>query len=191
MVTVDTSTITLDELVEKFLTIGQHVDQVLLRNSSPQSLAFVSSASNTDFIVQLDNVNKQLSKLPAALLLSTSDSSNESDGRSGSGRGRDGRGGGRGGGGRGKRKKYCWNCGGDHHILQHTRTILKEKEKRGHTDTYVDESAFFPKVSLRRATCVQICIFTKRRLPSFLAVTLNLTITMLRSRIMLHFLLQC
>ena len=29
MITIDTSTITLDELEEKFFTMGQHVDQVL------------------------------------------------------------------------------------------------------------------------------------------------------------------
>ena len=113
-ITVDTSTITQDELEEKVLTMGQHVDQVLLRDSSRQSSAFVFGASNTYINVQLDKVNKQLSRLSAALLSSTS--SNENEGRSG-GRGGDGRGGGRGGGGRGKRKKYCWNCGGDHHIL--------------------------------------------------------------------------
>ena len=104
MITVDTSTITQGELEEKVLTMGQHVDQVLLRDSSPQSSAFVSGASNKDINVQLDKVNKQLSRLSAALLSSTSGSSNESDGRSG-GRGGDGRGGGRGRGGRGKRKK--------------------------------------------------------------------------------------
>ncbi len=135
MITVDTSTITQDELEEKVLTIGQHVDQVLLRDSSLQSSAFVSDASNTDIDVQLDKVNKQLSKLSAALMSSTS--SNKSEGRSG-GSGGGGRGGGRSGGGRGKRNKHCWNCGGDHHILQCTRSILKEKEKGGHTDTFYD-----------------------------------------------------
>jgi hypothetical protein len=75
----------------------------------------------------------------------TSGSSKESEGRGG-GRGSDGRGGGRGGGGRGKRKKYCWNYGGEHHVIQCTRTILKEKEKGDQPDTYDDESAFISEV---------------------------------------------
>ena len=96
----DTSTITLDELEEKVLNMGQHVDQVLRRNS--QSSTFVFGVSNSD------KVNKQLANLSAALLSSTSGSSNESESRGG-GRSSDGRGGGRGGGGRGKRKKCRWN----------------------------------------------------------------------------------
>jgi len=63
MITVDASTMTLDELEEKVLTRGQHVDQVLLRESSSQSSAFVSGASDKDINVQLDKVNKQLAKL--------------------------------------------------------------------------------------------------------------------------------
>jgi hypothetical protein len=125
--------------------MGQHVDQVLMRETSPQSSSFVSGVSNADLTVQLDKVNKQLSKLSAALLSSTSGSSTEGEGRNG-GRGSNGRGSGRGGGGRGKRKKYCWNCGGDHHIIQCTRTILKEKEKGGYKETVDDESAFFSEV---------------------------------------------
>jgi hypothetical protein len=144
MITVDTSTITQDELEEKVLTMGQHVDQVLMRDSSLRSSAFVSDASTTYINVQLDKVNKQLSKLSAELLSSTS--SNESESWSG-GSGGGGRGGGRSGGGRGKRKKHCWNCGGDHHVLQCNRTILKEKEKGGHIDTFYDESAFFSEVN--------------------------------------------
>ena len=58
MIIVDTSTITLDELEEKVLTMGQHVDQVLLRESSSQSLAYVSGALNRNINVKLDNVNK-------------------------------------------------------------------------------------------------------------------------------------
>ena len=34
-------------------------------------------------------------------------------------------------------------CGGDHHILQCTRTLLKEKEKGDTHVTFDDESAFF------------------------------------------------
>ena len=79
MITVDTSTITLDELEENVLTMGQHVDQVLMRELSPQSSAFVSGASNADLNVQLDNVNKQLSKLSVAFLSSTFGSSTESE----------------------------------------------------------------------------------------------------------------
>jgi hypothetical protein len=143
MITVDTSTITLDELEEKVLTMGQHVDRVLLRDS--QSSAFVFDAPENDINVKLDKVNKQLAKLSAALMLSTFGSSNESESRGG-GRSSDGRGGGRGGGGRYKRKNYCWNCGGDHHVIHCTRTILKEKEKGDQTDTYDDESAFISEV---------------------------------------------
>ncbi len=116
MITVDTSTITLNELEEKVLTIGQYVDLVLLRESSAQSSSFVFDVSDKDINVKLDKVNKQLAKLSVALQSSTSGSSNESEGRGG-GRGSDGRGGGRGGGGRGKRKKYGWNCRGDHHVI--------------------------------------------------------------------------
>ena len=52
MLTVDTSTITQDELEDKVLTMGQHVDQVLMRDSSLQSSAFVSDASNTTLNIQ-------------------------------------------------------------------------------------------------------------------------------------------
>jgi len=143
MITVDTSTITLDEQEEKVITTSQHVDQV--RESSSHSSTFVSGSTDKDINGQLDKVNKQLAKLSATLLPCTSSSSNESKGRGG-GRGSEGRGGGRGGGGHGNRKKCCWNCGGDHHVIQCTRTILKEKEKGDKTDTYDDESAFISEV---------------------------------------------
>jgi hypothetical protein len=103
MITVDTSTITLDELEEKVLTMGQHVDQVLPRESSSYSSTCVCGALDRDINVKLDKVNKQLAKLSATLLSYTFGISNESKGRGG-GRGSEGRGGGRGGGGRGKRK---------------------------------------------------------------------------------------
>ena len=51
MITVDTSTITLDELEEKVLTMGQHVDQVLLRESSSQSSTFVYGTSDRDILM--------------------------------------------------------------------------------------------------------------------------------------------
>ena len=44
-------------------------------------------------------------------------------------------------------KKICQNCGGDHHILQCTRTLLKEKEKEDTHVTFDDESAFFSHTS--------------------------------------------
>ncbi len=102
MITVDTWTISLDELEDKVFTMGQHVDQMLLRGS--QSSSFVFGVPDRDINVKLDKVNKQLAKLSAALLSSTSGSSNESESRGGE-RSSDGRGGGRGRGGRGKRKK--------------------------------------------------------------------------------------
>ena len=41
-----------------------------------------------------------------------------------------------------EKKKLYWNCGG-RHILQCTRTLLKEKEKGETHVTFDDESAFF------------------------------------------------
>ena len=41
-----------------------------------------------------------------------------------------------------EKKRYCWNCGGDHHIVQCTETILKLKEKKGPHAQFDDESAF-------------------------------------------------
>ena len=138
MITVDTSTATLDELEDKVLTMGQHVDQVLSSGSSAHSSTFMSATSPKDIDIKLDNVTKQLSNLSAALLSSRSSSSNRNGGE---GRGR---GGGRSSEGRGK---ICWNCGGYHHILQCTRTLLKEKEKGDTRVTFDDESALFSHTS--------------------------------------------
>ena len=92
------------------------------------------SVNSKDIDIKLDNVTKQLSHLYAALFSSRSgpSSRNKYEGR--------GRGGGRNAIGRGK--KNCWNCGGDHDILQCLRTLLKEKEKGDTHVTFDDESAF-------------------------------------------------
>ena len=42
------------------------------------------------------------------------------------------------------KKRCCWNCWGNHNILQCTRTLLKEKEKGDAHVTFDDGSAFFP-----------------------------------------------
>jgi hypothetical protein len=87
MIAIDTSTATLDELEDKVLTIGQHVDQVLSCGSSSHSSAFMSATSPKDIDIKLDNVTKQISNLSAALLYSRSVSSNINEGE---GRGRGG-----------------------------------------------------------------------------------------------------
>jgi len=58
MITVDTSTITLDELEDKVLTMGQHVDQVLSSGSSTHSTTSMSVTSSKDIDTKLDNVTK-------------------------------------------------------------------------------------------------------------------------------------
>ena len=118
MIIVDTAIVILDELENKVRTMGQHVDRVLSKESSSHSSIFMSANSNKDIDIKLDNVTTHLSHMFAALLPSRSGPSNKNEGE---GRGR---GGGRNLGGRG-RKKYWRICGGDHHILQCTRTLLK------------------------------------------------------------------
>ena len=58
MVTVDTSTVTLDELEDKVLTMGQHVDQVLSSGSSAHSSAFMFVTASKDIDTKLDIVIK-------------------------------------------------------------------------------------------------------------------------------------
>ena len=58
-----------------------------------------------------------------------------------------GRGGGRNVGGRGTKKRYCWNCGGDRHILQCPRTVLKDKEKGDSNVNFDDEGAFLSRTT--------------------------------------------
>ena len=103
MIIVHTSTITLADLEDKVLAMGQHVDQVLSSGSSTHSSTFIYVMSPKDIDTKLDNVTKQLSNLFATLLSSkTGPSHTTREGR--------GQGGGRSSGGRGKKKK-CWNCG--------------------------------------------------------------------------------
>ena len=88
MIVVDTYTTTLDELEDKVLTMGQHVDHVLSNESSAQSSAFMYATSpNKDIDIKLDSVTKQLSNLFVALLSSRSGPSNRNEGE---GRGRGG-----------------------------------------------------------------------------------------------------
>ena len=67
MIILDTSTVTLDELEDKFLTMGQHVDQVMSKKCSSHSVAFMQINSK-DIDIKLDNVTKRLSHLFAALV---------------------------------------------------------------------------------------------------------------------------
>ncbi len=79
MITIDTSTATLDELEEKVLTMRQHVDQVLSKESSSHSSTLMYANSNKDIDIKLDNVTKQLSHLFATLLSSRSGPSNRNE----------------------------------------------------------------------------------------------------------------
>jgi hypothetical protein len=101
MITVDTSTVTLDELEDKVLTMGHHVDQVLSNEFSAHSSTFMFATSPKDIVIKLDNVTKQMSNLLAALLSSRSGPSNKKKGEE------RGRGGGRSPRGRGRKKEYC------------------------------------------------------------------------------------
>jgi hypothetical protein len=69
----------LDDLEEKVLTMGQHVDQVLSKESSSHLSAFMSLNSK-EIDIKLDNMTKQLSHLSAALLSSRSGPSNRNEG---------------------------------------------------------------------------------------------------------------
>jgi hypothetical protein len=51
-----TSTVSLDELEEKFLTIGQHVDQILLSSSTSFQSAFSSRGGNNDLNTKLEMI---------------------------------------------------------------------------------------------------------------------------------------
>ena len=106
MITIDTSSVTLDELEDKVLTMGQHADQVLSNGSSSHSSTFMSATSPKDIDIKLDNVTTQLSNQYASLLSSRSGSFNITEGE---GRGR---GGGRSSGGRGKINNSAGNVGG-------------------------------------------------------------------------------
>jgi len=97
MITIDTPNITLDELEEKVLTMGQHLDQVLSKVFSSHSSAFML-VNSKDTDIKLDNVTKQLSHLSAALLSSRTGPSNRN---AGEGRGR---GSGQNAGGHGRKK---------------------------------------------------------------------------------------
>jgi hypothetical protein len=66
MITVDISIVTLDELEDKVLTMGQHVDQGLSSESSAHSSAFMPDTSPNEIGTKLDNVTKQLSNVYAA-----------------------------------------------------------------------------------------------------------------------------
>ena len=63
MITVYTSIVTLNELEDKVLTMGQHVDQFMSNESSSSSSAFVSANAHKDIDIKLDNVTKQLLNL--------------------------------------------------------------------------------------------------------------------------------
>ena len=58
MITVYTSTVTLDELEDKVLTMGHHVDQVLSSGSSAHSSSFMFVTPSKDIDTKLDNVTK-------------------------------------------------------------------------------------------------------------------------------------
>jgi len=102
---VDTSIVTLDELDEMVLNMSQHVDQVLAKDHSSSSSAFVFVKSKREIYYKHDNISRQLETLSAAL------SSSQSPTRSRYELGSRGRGAGRNTRGRGKEKRYCWNCG--------------------------------------------------------------------------------
>jgi len=80
IITIDTSIGTLDELEDKVLTMGQHVNLVLSNDFSSHSSTFASANSRKDADIKLDNVMKQLSNLSAALLSSRSGPSNRNEG---------------------------------------------------------------------------------------------------------------
>jgi len=98
MIIVDTSTVTLDELEDKVLTVGQHLDQVLSSGSSAHSSTFMYVTSPKGIDTKLDNVTKQLSNLFGTLLSSRSGSFHRRTEWGGRGRG-----GGRSSRGRGKK----------------------------------------------------------------------------------------
>jgi hypothetical protein len=76
MIILNTSIITLDELEDKVLTMGKHVDQIVSDESSSHSSAFVYANAHKDIDIKLDIVTKQLSNLSVALMSSRSGPSN-------------------------------------------------------------------------------------------------------------------
>jgi hypothetical protein len=72
MIVVDTSTITLDELDEMALNMGQYVDHVLAKEDSSSSLAFVSVKYERGIDSKLDNMTRQLETLSISLSSSQS-----------------------------------------------------------------------------------------------------------------------
>jgi len=44
-------------------------------------------------------------------------------------------------------KRYFWNCGGDHHILQRSKTVLKVQEMNHTHVTFYDEIEFLSLIS--------------------------------------------
>ena len=69
---VDTSTVTLGELDEIVLNMGQHVDQVLAKEHSSLASAFVSDKSKREIDYKLDNMTRQLETLSTSLSSSLS-----------------------------------------------------------------------------------------------------------------------
>ena len=63
MIMADTSKITLDELEEMVLTMGQHVDQVMAKEHSSSSSTFVSIKSKREIDYKLDNMTRELEAL--------------------------------------------------------------------------------------------------------------------------------
>ena len=61
----DTSTVTLDELDEMVLNIGQRVDQVLAKEHSSSSSYFVHLKCKKEIDYKLDNITRQLETLSA------------------------------------------------------------------------------------------------------------------------------
>ena len=79
MITVYASIVTLHVLEEKILKMGQHVCQVLSKDFSSNSSAFMP-VNSKDIHIKLDNVTKQLSHRFAALSSSESGPSNINEG---------------------------------------------------------------------------------------------------------------
>ena len=67
MIMVDTSKVTLDELDEMVVNMGQHVDQVLAKEHSSSFSAFVSVKSPPKIDCKLENMTRQLESLSTAL----------------------------------------------------------------------------------------------------------------------------
>ena len=72
MIIVNTSKVTLDELDEMVLNMGLHVDQVIAKEHSSYSWAFVSVKSKREVDYKLDNMTRQSKSLSAALSSSQS-----------------------------------------------------------------------------------------------------------------------